>query len=508
LESRYSIPISYNRTPLRVSPVIKATFAMVHMVQLLLVVNVAVCVSAAAQPVMPLDMATREQELTSLLQARLRAYQGSKRSAGNVRVNLLEKGSSRHQDAKPAVPSTTPQDLNVPANADAISHAYWTSAEKILAVAGMSTPIPSGAYVNRQPTSPKPKTWGEILQEPLQPLSTKLGAEVMYRMSPKATQTPPPSEAAIAAQFVAQCPMVLFEKNLSIRAPSCNDTLGKWWDPNPLNPRSVVRWRHLPPAGLFFGVDSAMTGPGSAMFAEITERMTLTGSHFVMKNCLGVERWRIEENVYKVDSMGKVSSTIDFHDITMNTAAYFIKYLVKSATGVVVAESQLFRMLSNQVNFTKVVDGQSTGELLAVMTRQGQWTTTGWTQCMKADSPRGWSVYFPEGNLSSNEADFRAGVTTVQDIRVALAGAINLMAYRNEKRGKDGLNTQGGKWQLYTFIGAIALAVIACIMMLNFIMVWRQSGVKDKIKSILFDMQGLMPSRPHQERVPPLHPAY
>jgi len=472
------------------------------MVQLLLALHVVVCVSAVAQPVTPKDLATREQELTTLLRARLTTHEGNKQLVGNVRFNLLEKGSSRQQGAQPATAPATPQDLNIPANANAISHSYLTSAEKMLAEAGMSTPIPQAAYINAQPTAPKPKGWEEVMKEPLQPLSTKLGAEVMYQMSPKATQTPPPAQAAIASQFVAQCPMVLFEKNLSIRAPSCNDPLGKWFNPNPLNPRSVVRWRHLPPAGLFFGVDSALTGQGSAMFAEITEEMTLTGFHFVMNNCLGVERWHIEENVYKVDSMGKVSSTIEAHDITMNAAAYFIKYLVKSPTGVLVAESQLFRMLTNQVNFTKVEDGQSTGEVLAIATRQGHWTTTGWTQCMQPNSVRGWSLYFPQWNLTNAEA------STVQDIRVAIAGSINLMAYRNEKRGTDGLNTQGSTSELYFFIGAVALIVMACIMTMNFIMVWRNSGVRDKLKRSLFDMQNMMPSRPHQERAPPFHPSY
>lgn len=466
--------------------------------QLLLAVNVVVCVSVMAETGAPQDLATREQQLTKLLQATLRTYQNNNRSVSN----LLEKASNRRQDAQPAASDTTPPDLKIPANADDDPYSYMSSAEKILAEAGMSTPIPQAAYINAQPRTPKPKEWEEVVQEPLQPLSTKLGAEVMYQMSPKATQTPPPAQASIASQFVAQCPMILFEKTLSIRAPSCSDALGKWFDPNPLNPRSVVRWRHLPPAGLFFGADSAETGQGSAMFAEITEQMTMTGFHFTMKNCLGIERWRIEENVYKVDSMGKVSSTIQTHDITMNSAAYFIKYLVKSPTGVLVAESQLLRLLTNQVNFTKVEDGQSTGEVLAVATRQGHWTTTGWTECMQPNSVRGWSLYFPEGNLTSAEA------STVQDIRVAIAGSINLMAYRNEKRGTDGLNTQGSTSELYVFIGAVTLTIIASIMVLNFMMVWSSSGVKDKLKRSLFDMQNMMPSKPHQERLPHFQPSH
>lgn len=399
--------------------------------------------------------------------------------------------------------TSTPPDLNIPATFDAIPLSFFNSAQKILDEAGMSTPIPQAAYINAPPNTAAPTIWQDVMQEAKQPLSTKLGGAVMYGLSGPATPTPPPSQGAIGQQFVAQCPMVLFEKELSIRAPSCNDTLGRWIDPSPLNTRAVLRWRHLPPAGLFFGVDSAITGPGSAMFAELTESMTLTGYNFVLKNCLGVERWHIEENVYKIDSMGKVSSSIEMHDVTMNTEAFFIKYLVKSADGVLVAESSLFRMLTNQFNFTEVKDGENTGKVLAVVTRQGHWTQKGWEECMSPSSPRGWSVNFPYNSTHGT-------VATVQDIRVAIAGAINLMAVRNENRLADGLNNNGSTSEMYTFIGGIALAFIACILTLNFIMVWRSSGAKDKLKNILHDVQGLMPTKPASEnlRTPVLHPCY
>jgi len=461
-----------------------------------------------AQPATLEDLnepAARERELTNVLQARLRSLQGEgsvgEPSADPPPLSLLAKGSSRQQESE-IVTSTTPQDLNVPATYDAISQKYWSSAEKILKSSGMSTPIPSAAYVNAPPPLAAPSKWQDVLQEPQQPLSTKLGSAVMVGVSPAVTQTPVPAEAAVSLQFVAQCPMVLFEKNLSIRAPSCNDTLGRWIDPSPMSSRVVLSWKRLPPAGLFFGVDSALTGPGSAYFAAITQVMTLTGYKFVMKNCLGVERWHIEENVYKVDSMGKVSSTMELHDITMNSAAYFIKYLIKSADGVLVAESSMFRMLTNQITFTTVEDGQSTGHVIAVVTKQGIWTGKGWEQCMAPTSPRGWSIFFPE------PAGAALTTETVQDIRIAIAGSVNLMAYRNEDRAADGINSQGSISELYNFIGGVALFCIGFVMLANFFMVWRNSGLKDKIKKVLFDTQGLMPKRPYQQREAPLQPTY
>jgi len=473
--------------------------AMATMARLLVAMEFVFLMHSLAQPVTPQDLETRERELTNLLQARLQTFQGE-RTLGNVR-SLLGKGSNREQDT-PQQTSTTPQNLNIPSERDAISPQFWHDAEKILNTAGMSTPIPSAAHINAPPPTAAPTTWQEVMQDPKQPLNTKIGGAVMFGLSGPATATPPPQQAAISQQFIAQCPMVLFEKNLSIRAPSCNDTLGGWIDTNPLNTRTVLRWRPKAPAGLFFGVDSALTGPGSALFGDISERFTLTGYHFVLKNCLGVDRWHVEENVYKIDSMGKVSSTMELHDVTTNAEAFFIKYVVKSPTGITVAESNLFRMLTNQVNFTEFKDGQNTGRVLAVATRQGQWTKKGWEACMSPTSPRGWSLYFPQ------PAKTHESVATVQDIRVAIATTITLMAYRNENRGADGLNNQGSASELYSFVGALVLALIACVLTVNFCMVFQSSGIKDKLKKTFKDTEGLLPKRPMQQRQAPLHATY
>jgi len=454
----------------------------------------------AAEPgrVGPSLLEAREHELTNLLQERLQTFQGDK-AAGKVHSFFLGKGSN--EDAQP-VTTTTDQALNIPAATDQISPQFWNNAAKLINAAGVSTPMPSAAFINAAPKPPAPRTWEAIMQDAQQPLDTKLGGAVMYGLSGPVTPTPPPQQAAISQQFVAQCPMMLFEKNLSIRAASCNETLGKWLDPNPLNPRSVLRWHPKPASGIYFGVDSALTGPGSAMFADLTQVLTLTGYHFVLKNCLGIERWRIEENVYKVDSMGQVSSTVELHDITMNSEAFFIKYLIRSPTGVLMAESNLFRMMTNQVNFTEWKNGENTGKVLAVATRLGQWTKKGWQACMSPTSPRGWSLYFP-GDQKDHPS-----VATVQDIRVAIAGTITLMGYRNENRGKDGLNTQGASRQMFVFVGGVMLVLITCVFMVNFCMVVKASGIKEKLKKTFFDAEGLMPKRPHQERAAPMHPSY
>lgn len=391
----------------------------------------------------------------------------------------------------------------VPGSADAIPASFWNSAAKIIDVAGLSTPVPSAAYINAQPAKAPLTSWQSVMQAPAQPLNTKLGSAVMYGMSGPITPTPPPQQAAISQEFIGQCPMVLFNKELSIRAGSCNQTLGSWVDPSPLNVRSVMRWRPLPAGGLSFGVDSAVSGEGSATFAEITQQMTLTGYNFVMKNCLGITRWSLEENVYKVDSMGKVSSTLELHDVAMNSVAFFLKYIIRNAAGMTAAESTLFRMGQNQVNFTEWKNGENTGRLLATANRQGTWTKKGWQACMSPTSPRGWTISYP-GDQKHHESP-----ATVQDIRVAIAGSITLMAFRDEVRGDNGLNTQGSATELMTFFCGIALVVLGVILVTNFCMVFRASGIREKVKKTMFDTEGaLLPKRPLTHRNAPLHPCY
>jgi hypothetical protein len=393
-----------------------------------------------------------------------------------------------------------------------ITPAFWKDASKTMGSAGMSTPMPQANSINAPNFKPpKPGPWQAVSQDGTQPLDTKLGAKIMYGMSGPVTATPPPQQAAISRTFIAQCPMVLFHKNLSIRAPSCNDTLGQWVDPSPLNPRNVLRWKPLSDGELSFSADSGIDGEGSVLFADIKEQLTLTGYHFTMRNCLGVERWHIEENVFKVDSMGKVSSTMDLHDTSMNSEAFFIKYIIRTGAGSIAAETPLLRLNSNEVSFTLYNDQggteKNTGKVVAVAKRRGTWTKEGWRECMSSASPRGWDLYFP-----LDEKDFDASVhssATVQDIRMAISGVVTLMAYRDEKRGADGINTQGQNSQMCLFIATVVLVFILSVTLINFCMVFRASGIKDKVKRIMFDSEGvLMPKNPYQQRAAPLHPCY
>jgi len=282
-----------------------------------------------------------------------------------------------------------------------------------------------------------------------------------------------------------------------------------------LNVRDVLRWELLGNGKIRFGVDSAMSGLGAALFAEINQDMTLNSYKFSMKNCLGIDRWHIEEMVYKVDNMGQVSSTMEAHDINNNRVAYFFRYAIKRSDGVLVATSTLYRMGAKQVNFTEYKNGMDTGKVLAIATKRGQWENKGWHECMSPTSPRAWDLYFPVDRVlpgfkaNGTSGPSQASMATVQDIRVALTGAITLMAHRDEVRGKDGISTEGSNRQMTMFAGGIALIVLTCLLAVNFCMVFKASGLRDKLKKTLFDSEGaFLPKTPSQQRAPVFNPTY
>jgi len=463
------------------------------------------------------DLADWERDVTNLLQADLAtSTYSADRASGSTRVKLVQLLSGSRKDAQaPGAPKAAGESGGVAAaNAAAanaatpISQAYWNNADKVLNSAALSTPLPSAASINAPPPAPKDTPWEDVMHQSKQPLDTKLGSAIMDRMSGGVTQTPPPAQATIDQQFVAQCPMVLFRYNLSIRGPSkCDNTRGQWIATDPSNVRPIMRWETLGNGKLSFGVDSAISGPGTALFADITQDFTLNSYKFKVRNCLGVDRWHVEEMVYKVNSMGHVDSTLELHDTTRNGVAYFYRYVITKPDGKLFSQSSLYRKSATKVFFNHYVNGLDTGVVLATATKQGTWMGEGWRECMSPTSPRGWSIHFtPDstGNISSH-----ATMATVQDIRVAIAGAITLMAHRDESRGSDGINAEGGQTQMLMLAGGVALVIVVLILVVNCCMVFRASGLRDKLKRALFESEGaFLPKSPHQNRTPAFHATY
>jgi len=351
-------------------------------------------------------------------------------------------------------------------------------------------------------------------------MATQLGGAVMHGLSGKPTGTPPPSQKQTNAQFVAQCPMVIFQDSLTIQRTTCQKSNGSgypdddrvkpgaWFEPNPpYGVRPLLRWRIIDEMGtLFFGVDSAMSGKGTVQFARIKQKMTMTGYKFSLTNCLGIERWVIEEEVFKIDLMGRVASTIERSDSLDNRPGYFIKYNIFGPNGALVAHSNLFRKDSNLVTYYAYAkDNPTAGTIIANATRKSKWKGAEWMACphsahAQSGTARAWDITFPV-DKSGMET-----VATVQDIRVAIAGALTLMAYRDESRGKGGLNTTGQSRQWFLLLaGATLFCLIGCLLG-NFALVFVNAGIKEKLRKTFWDTErAILPKRPLSHHAPPMH---
>jgi len=257
---------------------------------------------------------------------------------------------------------------------------------------------------------------------------------------------------------------------------------------------------------LFFGVDSSMSGKGTVQFAKIKQKVTMTGFKFSLMNCLGVERWVIEEEVFRIDSMGKVDSTVERSDTLENRPGHFIKYNIYGPNGALVAHSSLFRTGNNEVTYYAYTKTDPMGgSVIATARKKSKWHGAEWMACpastkSKSSEARGWDLSFPV-DKSGMET-----VATVQDIRVAIAGAHTLMAYRDQHRGKDGLNTMGQSREWFLLMAGVTLFCLIGILLVNFALVFVNAGIKEKLRKTFFDTErAILPKRPLSHHAPPLH---
>eukprot|EP00928_Gymnodinium_smaydae_P064292 TRINITY_DN47678_c0_g1_i1.p1 TRINITY_DN47678_c0_g1~~TRINITY_DN47678_c0_g1_i1.p1 ORF type:complete len:499 (+),score=103.24 TRINITY_DN47678_c0_g1_i1:91-1587(+) len=334
------------------------------------------------------------------------------------------------------------------------------------------------------------------------PYDMELGAKLMYKLTEKSqiTSTPVPAQNIINEQFVAQCPMMMFANKLAITAPRCGQSMGLWADPT--SARTLLRWNGASDSGVFFGVDSVVTGNGSVLFAEFKQEAALSGTNFQLKNCMGVKRYTVEEQVVKVDKIGDgISSTVQAHDSTRMGVAFFYKYLIKAPNGTVVAQSSLFRMNQNVVNVT-MMNGEVVGPLVATAKRQGTWTQDQWRECTK--NTRAWQVDF---KISSRDLD---SVATVQDIRVAIAATMTLMAFRAEAVSvQTGINRSGEANMAKQLLFAILFLMLALILLCACGSLWRYKGWDVKSKRMCFKIEKIcMPAVPAWKRAPVFRATY
>lgn len=393
--------------------------------------------------------------------------------------------------------------LTVPNASDTIPASYWAGIQRQMDIAGRNT-VPPPLLAFAAPPTPDPY---QQVAHAEQPYETLLGARMLATVTDSGTPTPPPTQTYVSQQFVARCPLVMFRNSLYITPPTCGVSQGRWSDPQ--TNRSVLRWAPLPEGrGLSVGVDSILTGPGSSTFATLRERAEMSGNTFDLFNCLNVNRYTIEEKTVAVHSMGPSHSTMTMHDTSRARPAYFFRYNLRHPNGTVVAKSNLFRMNSNQVNFTMMQsendEDPATGPLLAVANRHGAWIGAGWRNCSHTD-PRQWRVSFPG---SSRNEDMAA---TVMDLRIASMAAVTLMALRDEVRSQTtGLLVDGSPaTQAMELIQGWAIAFLILALIGIAVCVLSAYGFTAQARVFCFAMQDrCMPKAANFPRQPIMHPSW
>jgi len=356
----------------------------------------------------------------------------------------------------------------------------------------LATPMPVGADAPLE-TPQVVRSMGVV------PYDMQIGARIMDGLSEHAPPTPPPSQTLVNEAFVAQCPMVIFANQLSVRAPRCGADAGEWADPD--TDRVILRWKDDGKGGLNFGVDSVVTGDGSVNFASFTESFSIDKYIFHLYNCLGVKRYTVEEQVVRVDHMAaKAHSTMYDHDVANSREAIFYRYMIKNPNGTAVATTQLFRMGQDMLNISTYSEEQVGEKLIAIAQRSGHWKREQWRQC--TGNPRGWDLTFPDEARTDT-------VATVQDLHVAAAAVITMMAFRDEAVGEDGFQHVGQAQLYWSLISSALLIIFAVAAFCVMLVLCRSYGYEKKCRRLCFRLeQVLMPRRPAKVRQPVLHPSY
>lgn len=423
---------------------------------------------------------------------------------------------------------------------DTISEQYWFKVDMAIARAAHATPKPT--TLNDEPLATTPEPWRKVFEahaertvldtpeaadntlnnwelatpmpgisgaSPLQgmkrhvsvvPYDMQIGARIMYGLSEHAPASPPPSQLEVDEEFTATCPMVMVADQLRVIAPRCGLSQGRWVDP--ATDRTILRWSENGAGGLHFAVDSIVTGNGSVAFAEFNEGFSVSSYVFHLYNCLNVERFFVEEAIVKVDHMAEsASSTVFDHDLVNSKEAIFYKYTVKRPDGTPVAATALFRLGQSAVNITKYgMDQFASSALIAVARREGHWQRDQWRECTATQ--RGWNLEFPAASGLDT-------VATVGDLRIASAAIINMMAYRTEGVGADGIEHAGQSAMYWSMFKAIFFVLLGLAAVFAVVVLIQKKAIDKKLRRLLFRFEQVaLPKRAAKVRQPVLHPTY
>jgi hypothetical protein len=299
----------------------------------------------------------------------------------------------------------------------------------------------------------------------------------------------------------------MFQNQLEILPPPCGKRQGSWIHPD--DQRVLMRWENDKKHGLRFAVDSAETGNGSVFFGRIEPKLSLRGYQFDLLNCNNKAPFRIEEEIIKVDKMGKYDQSQP-HDATNDKTQFLLKYTVISGDNKLLLETNRFRVGSNTVQFwTASGDGLRTEKIfesVANASRSGAWKGREWRSC--ARTGRKWHLTFkekdplPDGPISAQ--------ATLLDARIAATAVLNLMAARDEDRSSETGFSDTGENELWLNLGkACLLALQVCLICCCCCVLCIVTGLKKKVQKILLELEHAAMSKGcHNHREAPLNPTY
>jgi len=368
-----------------------------------------------------------------------------------------------------------------PGTNDTLSQTSWNEIEAGLSSAAKSTTVmhtdtsPDQVQESNTSRSWRYKSVGDLNQ----PYITKLGAAILYSAD-EHPSTEKPDQDVVSQEYVAQCPMLLFDNSITVRPPRCGETMGTWTTEKN---QTLARWWRGHGGTLHFKVDSRGLGPGSVDFARLEPQASFTTATYRLLNCLGANGFFIEEQVSMLSSSHP-----------------YMQYYIKWPNNTDAAASSFFRLNANTFNVTHAKES-GIPESLGTVKRVGNWIGDQWTRCSTTSAE--WQIsYMAAGD--GNQA-------TVQDKRIAMATMVTLMASRDEGRSQDtGLTENGGETNALIFYALTWFIIVGVMLIFGAIcMAFQDSWFAIQARRWLKRFESsLLPPRRFVSRQAPMYAAW
>lgn len=390
-----------------------------------------------------------------------------------------------------------------PSRGDAVDLSPW---DKILAASDHKKSLDTPEKLGLALGAPSDEFMGQmrgvtasIKSKAVVPYDMQLGAHIMSALSEKKPPQSLPRQEDIDSQVLTRCPLCVLSGSLAVSAPKCGDKHGQWRVPG--SGGASMRWTENALGGMTLKVDSAVEGNGAVLFADVREKFTWDKSNFLVTNCIGLPRYQIEESIVRMNKMSNVQSEAG---VLRSGEAFYYQYIIRSMNGTKLATTQMLKPATGQVNIS-LFDNElaDVSDVVATATRRGAWEQRQWAEC--TNEPRDWLITFPP-----YKGEQKNTLVTMQDIRVAAAATITLMAYRQEFIGDNGIpNT--GKWHMYWSFGKSILLILAVVIVTFWCWTvsFEASMLNQKIQDLFKRLESsILPRYSPGKRLPVLHPTW